>query len=48
VLNEGFVGGRLEKEKPVSLQVPHVRAGLGTAAVTKQECRGLFPLNATN
>lgn len=45
---KAIVGGRLKKQKPDSLQVPHVRVGLGTAAVTKQECGGLFPLNATN
>ena len=46
--NEGIIGSRLEREKPVSLQILHVRAELGTAAVTEQECGGLFPLNATS
>lgn len=44
--NEGIIGSRLEREKLVSLQILHVRAELGTAAVTEQECGGLFPLNA--
>lgn len=48
--NEGINGSELERERgrPVSLQILHVRAELGTAAVTEQECGGLFPLNATS
>lgn len=46
--NEGVIGNRLEREKCVSLQILHVRAKLEMAAVTKQECGGLFPLNVSS